>query len=185
VKRQFRLGAVLTETAAEGFLLASVQSDDTPLFVTLNSVAMTRPMHRHIARGPHKKSAVLENTARSLIVGYWPSDLMVVAATPFTILTSMGRAYERDGSRAASGTNLPFAGWYFSRPAAKAVWDVSDPNTTSLICHSITSSARASSEGGTVRLRALAVLRLITNWYLVFCWMGRSTGLAPLRIRPT
>ena len=27
VKRQFRLGAVLTETAAEGFLLASVQSD--------------------------------------------------------------------------------------------------------------------------------------------------------------
>jgi hypothetical protein len=71
VKRQFRLGAVLTETAAEGFFLASVQSDDTPLFVTLNSFAMTRPMHRHIARGPHKKSAVLENTARSLIVGYW------------------------------------------------------------------------------------------------------------------
>jgi len=89
VKRQFRLGAVLTETAAEGFLLASVQSDDTPLFVTLNSVAMTRPMHRHIARGPPKKSAVLENTARFLIVGYWPSDLMAVTATPFTILTSM------------------------------------------------------------------------------------------------
>ena len=91
MKRQFRLGAVLTETAAEGFLLASVQSDDTPLFVTLNRVAMTRPMHRHIARGPHKKSAVLENTARSLIVAYWPSDPMAVAATPFTILTSMGR----------------------------------------------------------------------------------------------
>jgi len=65
VKRQFRLGAVLTETAAEGFLLASVQSDDTPLFVTLNSVAMTRPMHRHIARGSHKKAPCLR-TRRGL-----------------------------------------------------------------------------------------------------------------------
>ena len=46
--------------------------------------------------------------------------------------------------------------------------------------YSITSSARAASEGGTVTLRALAVLRLITNSYLVFCWMGRSTGLRAL-----
>src|SRR5262249_46399292 len=33
--------------------------------------------------------------------------------------------------------------------------------------HSITSSARASSAGGTSRPSALAVLRLITSWYLV------------------
>jgi hypothetical protein len=50
--------------------------------------------------------------------------------------------------------------------------------------HSITSSARESSEGGTVRPRALAVLRLITNSYLTFCSIGRSTTLAPLRTRP-
>jgi hypothetical protein len=31
---------------------------------------------------------------------------------------------------------------------------------------------------------SLAVLRLITSSYLVFCSMGRSTGFAPLRIRP-
>jgi len=40
--------------------------------------------------------------------------------------------------------------------------------------HSITSSARASSENGTVTLRALAALMLITSSYLVFCSMGRS-----------
>src|SRR5262249_10878538 len=48
--------------------------------------------------------------------------------------------------------------------------------------HWITSSARASSEGGIVRPRALAVLRLMTNSNLVGCSMGRSPGLAPLRI---
>jgi len=50
--------------------------------------------------------------------------------------------------------------------------------------YSITSSARASSIGGTSRPSALAVLRLMTNSYLVTCWMGRSTGFSPLRIRP-
>ena len=35
--------------------------------------------------------------------------------------------------------------------------------------HSITSSAVASSVGGTIRPRALAVLRLIVSWYFVGC----------------
>ena len=48
--------------------------------------------------------------------------------------------------------------------------------------HSITSSARASSVGGTVRPNALAVLRLRMNSNLVGCCTGRSPGLAPLRI---
>src|SRR5262249_46041153 len=51
--------------------------------------------------------------------------------------------------------------------------------------HSITSSASASSVGGTVRPSARAVLRLITNSNLVGCWTGRSAGLAPLRITST
>src|SRR5258708_6072486 len=50
--------------------------------------------------------------------------------------------------------------------------------------YSITSSARASNEGGTVRPSALAVLRLITSSYLVGCSTGRSEGLVPLRIFP-
>src|SRR5438128_1106970 len=51
--------------------------------------------------------------------------------------------------------------------------------------HSMTSSARASSVGGTSRPRAFAVLRLIANSYLVGCCTGRSAGLAPLRISST
>jgi putative ABC transport system substrate-binding protein len=51
--------------------------------------------------------------------------------------------------------------------------------------YSITSSARASSEGGTVRPSAFAVLRLMTRSNLVGCWIGRSAGFAPLRIWAT
>ena len=51
--------------------------------------------------------------------------------------------------------------------------------------YSITSSARASSAGGTVRPSALAVLRLITSSNLVGCSTGRSEGLVPLRILST
>jgi len=51
--------------------------------------------------------------------------------------------------------------------------------------HSITSSARASSAGGTVRPSALAVLRLITSSYLVGACTGRSAGFSPLRTRST
>ena len=51
--------------------------------------------------------------------------------------------------------------------------------------YSITSSAVASSVGGTVRPKALAVFRLMTNSNLVGCTTGRSPGLSPLRIRPS
>ena len=51
--------------------------------------------------------------------------------------------------------------------------------------HSITSSARASSVGGTSRPSALAVLRLIDNSYLVGTCTGRSAGFSPLRMRST
>src|SRR3974390_1455541 len=49
--------------------------------------------------------------------------------------------------------------------------------------HSITSSAVTSSDGGIVSPRALAVLRLTTNSYLVGCWPGRFVGLGPLHKR--
>jgi hypothetical protein len=51
--------------------------------------------------------------------------------------------------------------------------------------HSITSSARATSVGGTSRPRALAALRLTMSVNLVGCSIGRSPGCAPLRIRST
>ena len=49
----------------------------------------------------------------------------------------------------------------------------------------ITSSARASTDGGIVRPSALAVFRLITSSNFVGCSTGRSAGLAPLRILST
>src|SRR5262249_35199674 len=49
---------------------------------------------------------------------------------------------------------------------------------------SITSSARASSEGGTVRPSILAVSALMTSSNLLACTTGRSAGFAPLRMRP-
>src|SRR5262249_25495177 len=51
--------------------------------------------------------------------------------------------------------------------------------------HSITSSARASSVGGTVRPSAFAVLRLSTKSYLTGACTGRAAGLSPLRMRST
>src|SRR6187399_2878784 len=51
--------------------------------------------------------------------------------------------------------------------------------------HSITSSARASKVGGTSRLSALAVLRLITVSYFVGACTGRIAGLSPWRMRAT
>src|SRR5207247_25177 len=45
---------------------------------------------------------------------------------------------------------------------------------------STTWSARATSDGGIVRPRALAVLRLTTRSNLVGCSTGKSAGLAPL-----
>ena len=51
--------------------------------------------------------------------------------------------------------------------------------------YSITSSARESNCGGTVRPSALAVLRLITSSNLVGACTGKSPGFSPFRIRST
>ena len=49
--------------------------------------------------------------------------------------------------------------------------------------YSITSSARASSVGGTVSPSILAVWALMTSSNLLDCTTGRSAGLSPLRTR--
>src|SRR6516225_4560417 len=49
--------------------------------------------------------------------------------------------------------------------------------------YSITSSARSRSDGGTPRPSALAVLRLMTNLYLVGACIGRLASFSPLRLR--
>src|SRR5689334_5784965 len=53
------------------------------------------------------------------------------------------------------------------------------------IHHWITSSARPSTDGGIVRPRALAVLRLMTSSNLLGCSIGMSPGGVPLKILST
>src|SRR5262245_30346766 len=50
--------------------------------------------------------------------------------------------------------------------------------------HSITSSAIASSDGGTVRPSIRAVSALMTSSNLVACTTGKSAGFSPFRMRP-
>src|SRR5262249_3294464 len=70
--------------------------------------------------------------------------------------------------------------WYGDQPSHR-----DHQEQTPVHHYSITWSARASSEGGIVRPRALAVLRLITSSRIVGCSIGRSAGSAPLRILST
>src|SRR5215831_17097113 len=65
------------------------------------------------------------------------------------------------------------------RRAAKQRDELAPPH------HSITSSARASSVGGTVSPIALALRKLIMNSNRVGCSMGRSPAFAPLMILST
>src|ERR1700730_16238901 len=48
--------------------------------------------------------------------------------------------------------------------------------------HSITSSARTSSDDGAVNSSALAVLRLIAGWYFVRACAARLAGFSPLKM---
>src|SRR5216684_121426 len=52
-------------------------------------------------------------------------------------------------------------------------------NTGSRGHHSITSSARTSSDDGTVNPSTLAVLRSIASWYFVGACAGRLAGFSP------
>jgi len=87
--------------------------------------------------------------------------------------------------RALPGCLLPLmAGkWTYSRKLAGSEmcheWSHAPQQNSR---HSITSSARARSVGGTERPRILAVLRLITSSSFVGCSTGKSPGVAPLKI---
>src|SRR5262245_2944472 len=53
------------------------------------------------------------------------------------------------------------------------------------VTHSITSSATANIAGGTLTPSALAVFRFMTSSNVVGCSIGKSLGLAPLKILST
>src|SRR5262249_54449557 len=71
------------------------------------------------------------------------------------------------------------------RPRRRAADERDELAAFHLRDHSITSSARASSVGGTSRPSIRAVFRLITSSNFVGCWTGKSPGFAPRRTRST
>src|SRR6516165_8266411 len=71
------------------------------------------------------------------------------------------------------------------RPRRRAAEQRDELATLHLRGHSMTSSARASSIGGTSSPSALAVLRLMTSSYFVGACTGRSAGFSPFRMRST
>ncbi len=106
--------------------------------------------------------------------------------------TSSDRCYphsiHRPGSTHSGQSRLPIAGSATEAGGYPSIWKpVRQTRGDREVAnnHSITSSARPSSDRGIVRPRALAVLRLITSSNLVGCSTGRSPGLAPLRILST
>src|SRR5262249_24743431 len=66
-----------------------------------------------------------------------------------------------------------------------AIADVCFGPKADIATYSITSSARARTDGGTVMPSAFAVLRLTTSSYLVGACTGMSAGFSPLRMRST
>src|SRR4029077_4993719 len=67
----------------------------------------------------------------------------------------------------------------------RAAQDMAAPPVECVDLSLITSSARPSNCGGTVRPNAFAVLRLTTSSYFVGNCAGNSAGFAPLRTRST
>lgn len=89
----------------------------------------------------------------------------------------------------APGTDLHFVACWLLHPT-RSGHSLSRSNASTRGGHccngySMTSSARASSAGGTVTPSTFAVRRLTTSEYFVGCCTGRSAGLVPCRMRST
>ena len=111
--------------------------------------------------------------------------LWVICSTPLASNARCQLRLEAEAQRTLEGVGwTPWFGWDTSWACR---WDV--PYLTHPYAPAppywITSSAWKRTAVGIVRPSALAVLRLMTSSNLVGCSMGRSPGLAPLRMRST
>ena len=99
-------------------------------------------------------------------------------------LATRGRSIQMGSNSAELGFSHHFHFAVTSGPTA-SILDRQLRATIRSRGYSMTSSASAKSVGGILRLRVLAVLRLITSSNRVGCSTGSSAGLAPFRIRLT
>src|SRR5262249_19657084 len=116
-------------------------------------------------------------------------DPQVAALAPAQLLQRLLERRELGTAGAATArehADPPYAPWLLrarhERPRDGRAAEQRDERAPP---HSITSSARASSVGGTVRPSTLAVTRLTTRSNLVGCSTGMSAGFAPRRILST
>jgi hypothetical protein len=117
-----------------------------------------------------------------------------------------GVALTVEPSLRSSSLNVATGRWYSRSLSGERHWHANSPDLLRLrrraegrtdsraaeqrdelapLHYSMTSSAMASTTGGIVRPRALAVLRLMTSSNLVGCSTGISAGCCPFRILST
>src|SRR5262249_1791349 len=160
--------------------------------VSYSSGGRSRPADDKI--GSHRNNLV-GGDARLNAFDAWPVVVQLNVATRFPAELRQ-TVFERGGLRLSAGVawresahhhrDAPFPLWPLCSRCERQCGDPSAGERDELAPpHSITSSARESTDGGTVRPSALAVLRLITSSYLVGACTGKSAGFSPLRMRST
>src|SRR6266511_1176784 len=191
-----RLGSRMTATRIKRGAICLSNSSHFALLPYSNRVKpVTLPPGRAklATKPPPTGSVAVANTIGTVRGACTPAivDLQVAADGPAPLLQPLqerckaglsfrivrGRAHEH----ADAPHPLALLRARRERPRSRAA----DKRDELAALHSITSSARASSVGGTSRPRVLAVLRFITSSNLVGCITGKSPGFSPLRIRPT
>src|SRR3954452_12067093 len=129
------------------------------------------------ARDPHA-DITDGGSVETLFLGWADRPAVGQGSGAAAVLGRAGSADDRQGDRGKHERCDP-------PPRRSCLVDRTRRRTGSASFHSITSSARARSDCGTVMPSLLAVFRLMTSSNLVGCSTGRSAGLAPFRIFPT
>src|SRR5262249_61546895 len=119
-----------------------------------------------------EKSRASQRKINAVLMQFWQAIGILHQPLP-------RRGQLSNGGRPMSGQSTTLAKHHQQGTIGKA------RTTCAGLAYSITSSARASSVGGTSKPKALAVFRLPPNSNLVPCCTGRSAGFAPLRILST
>src|SRR6516162_1546401 len=177
---------------ARTFRIGHQHEDNGNASVSYSSGGRSRPADDKIRS--HRNNLV-GGDARLNAFDAWPVVVQLNVATRFPAELHQ-TVFERGGLRLSAGIarresahqhrDAPFPLWPLCPCCERPCGDYSAGERDELASlHSITSSARASNVGGMVNSSALAAVRLISSSNLVGNSIGKSPGLAPLRILST